>query len=203
MNVSINSNSARTTPFMEHGFIKDENNKAKEQKQAYETSLKLPIIANKLCKYCDNPRIDFEVQQAFGISVCNECKYTKLRLINKTAIIKEYLLGNEDLKDVKCLTRPNPKKGTWSDMQLFQLEEIETIAKRKWGSIENIENEKERRKELLLDKKKKKIRKRVKELRKCTLIEDRMKINTHKHTFILVDGVCKCECGMVVDQEEI
>ncbi|ELA48452.1 DNA repair protein [Vavraia culicis subsp. floridensis] len=188
---------------MEHGFIKDENNKAKEPKQVQEPSLKLPIAANRLCKYCENPRIDFEVQQTFGVSVCNDCKYDKLHLINKTAVLREYLLTSDDLKNSRYLTRPNPKKGTWSDMQLFLLEEIEELAIKKWGSIENAETEKERRKELLLDKKKKKIRERVKELRKRTLIEDRMKIRTHKHTFILANGICKCECGMIIDQEEI
>lgn len=188
---------------MEHGFIKDENNKAKEPKRVQEPSLKLPIVANRLCKYCENPRIDFEVQQTFGVSVCSDCKYDKLHLINKTAVLREYLLTSDDLKNSRYLTRPNPKKGTWSDMQLFLLEEIEELAIKKWGSIENAETEKERRKELLLDKKKKKIRERVKELRKRTLVEDRMKIRTHKHTFILADGICKCECGMIIDQEEI
>lgn len=75
----------------------------------------------------------------------------------------------------------------------FLLDEIESLGIEKYKSIENIEEEKERRKNLLLERKRKRMTTKVKYLRKRTLIEDKMKIRIHKHNFVNKNGVSKCE----------
>ena len=188
---------------MAHGFMKDEEKKNKELKQVEEISLVLPIKENDCCQYCDNLRIDREILRIFDKKVCSDCRFEKLELITKTHVVTQFLLNNDDIADLKYLSRPNPKKGTWNDMQLYDLGQIKTRSIDKFGSLENLETEKEERKEKLLDRKKHKIKSRIKELRKKTLIEDKMKNRNHKHNFVLENGISKCECGMIIESEEI
>lgn len=188
---------------MEHGFLKERSENEKKIKKVEEASFVLPLNKNPLCSFCSNPRIDLEIKQTFNKKVCFDCKFTKLHLITKTAVIGDFLLTSDDIKEAKYLSRPNPKKGTWSDMQLFLLEEIEELTIKKFKSLENMEIEKERRGEMLLERKKKKVRARIKALRRRTLIEKKIETRKHKHSFVVINGESVCECGMVIDQEEI
>ena len=188
---------------MDHGFIKDDRKEQKKMRKVVEKEVNLPIKENECCTFCGNPRIDNDVLLLFNKRICFDCKFSKLRLITKTTVLTKYLLTNEEISELRYLSKPNPKKGTWHDMQLFDADQIEKIAIRKYGSLENVSIEREKRKNALLSRKKQKVRTRIKELRKKTLIEDKLKTRNHQHNFIPKDGKMQCECGMVIESEEI
>lgn len=185
------------------GFFKGDDDKTKNLKKLDEQNLILPIEKNKKCEYCENLRIDTEILMTFNKKLCYDCKFTKLHLITKTRVLNDYLLNNDDISGVKFISKQNPRKGTWHDMQLYDQEEIKKLAINKYKSLENLEIEKERRKEMLMTRKKKKVKTRIKELRKKTIIEEKMKTKTHKHEFIIVNGISKCNCGMIIESEEL
>lgn len=55
-----------------------------------------------------------------------------------------YLLTDEELRDASALphvSKRNPKKSDWSDMQLFLHEQVRAFALRKWGSEDALKDE--------------------------------------------------------------
>lgn len=189
---------------MEYGFFGDKENKNKDVKKEEEKQLKLPIKENEKCFFCSCLRIDVEIQKTFYKNICYDCKFTHLKLITKTSAIKDFLLNDDELKNFKYLSKPNPRSGVWRDMQLYDIEQIKTRAIEKFGSLEEIEKEKIKRSTLLLDRKKQKIRDKVKDLRKKTLIDDKMKTKSHRHNFIQqTKSSATCECGLTIETEEL
>lgn len=187
---------------MENGFLRD-NDSSKEIKKKKENELILPLKENKKCEYCDNLRLDLEISKTFNKNVCYDCKFSKLELITKTTALREYLLSNEEIAKMKYLSKPNPRKGTWHDMQLYDKIAIEKRAIEKFGTLEKLEEEKMNRKRAILERKKKKTRTKIKDLRKKTLVENKLKDKKHKHEFKTKGNKRICECGMVVESEEL
>ncbi|KAK0612789.1 XPA protein C-terminus-domain-containing protein, partial [Bombardia bombarda] len=115
----------------------------------------------KKCRECGNLEIDFVWEEVFGCAVCNACKEKypdKYSLLTKTECREDYLLTEPELKDPELLphlSKPNPHKSHWHDMMLFLRYQVEEYAfKQKWGSVEALdaefekrETEKKRRKE--------------------------------------------------------
>lgn len=188
---------------MDNGFIEDTEKIKKKIKKIEEKELILPIRENDKCQYCENYRLDTAIQKTFNKNICFDCKFDKLNLITKTTVIRNFLLTNEEISKLKFLSKPNPRKGTWHDMQLFDIEQVENCAIEKYGSLENLEKEKTKRKQSLLNQKKKKVRERIKDLRKKTMIENKLKEKKHKHKFVEHKNGRKCECGMILESEEI
>lgn len=154
------------------------------------------------CKFCKNMKINKELYNTFKLNVCNDCKYKQIKLITKTTCKKEFLLTEEELNHFKYLLKPNPNKSTYVDMHLYLFNEIKDFAIKKYNSYENIEKEKEERKINLLKRKKTKMKKRIKDLKRKTIIEKR-EYEKHKHEFEEINGNLICKCGLVVEQEEL
>lgn len=189
---------------MKHGFLGDKDKNWKDIRKQEEKNLILPIKENEKCTFCGCLRIDIEIQKTFHKNICYDCKFTHLKLITKTSAIKDFLLNDDELKNFKYLSKPNPRSGTWKDMQLYDIEQIRSKAIEKFGNLEEVEKEKIRRSTSLLDRKKKKVRNKIKDLRKKTLIDDRMKVTLHKHNFIETKtGTAQCECGLSIETENL
>lgn len=78
---------------------------------------------------------------------------------------QDYLLTDEELSDhtvLPCMTKPNPHKATWSEMQLYLSAQVEKFAIEKWGSLEAIQDEIEKRTELKHSKKVQRFNSKVK-----------------------------------------
>ena len=110
-----------------------------------------PLEENEKCCHCASIEIDFNLKRNFGINVCANCRemYSeKYKLITKTTTREEYLLTEEELCDTNVLpfiTKPNPYKSSWSDMQLYLTGHVRNFAISKWGSMEALQQELERR----------------------------------------------------------
>lgn len=184
----------------EGGFILQENSeKSEEQIKEKLKDKKYDLLA---CSFCRNMKINTEFYETFNIEVCNSCRHKNIKLITKTTCKKDFLMTDEELKYFKFILKPNPNKITWVDMHLYLFDEIQNFSLKKFGSIEKIEEQKDLRKYNLMERKKKKIRKNIKDLRRKTFIE-KNENKSHKHKFIEKDGNFVCDCGVVVEQEEL
>lgn len=182
------------------GFFPDKEEGAKDARD--EESVALPLFLNKRCRYCAQMPVEDEIEDAFGILVCRQCRYSSLEFVTKTTCTSRYLLGDDDLKGLRFLERPNPRKGTWSRMHLYLREQAEEAAVAKWGSLERIDEARARRKKMVEDRKVRKLKERIRDLRKKT----RMAVGSseqHVHEFVVEGGVSRCSCGIVVEQEEL
>lgn len=182
------------------GFFREEDTE-QNQKIIEDLGITIPLQKENTCKFCQSVPIDLEILKCFKIPVCYTCNREKLKFITKTTCKQEYLLSDDELKQFKFLTRPNPHKGTWNDMQLYLENEIRDFSIQKHGSNELIAEKKSTKKEKRKQSKLKKIKNRVKELKKKTFLpEEKVK---HVHKFIYKgNGKSECDCGMKIDQEE-
>lgn len=70
-----------------------------------------------------------------------------------------------------CWIRPNPRSDTYSNMLLYLRFQVEEFAKNKYGSLEALDEEFEKRETQKEDRKKKRFKKKTAELRYKTLLE--------------------------------
>ncbi|CAD25836.1 DNA REPAIR PROTEIN (RAD14/XPA FAMILY) [Encephalitozoon cuniculi GB-M1] len=182
------------------GFFAEKEDSRKEVRE--DESILLPIALNKRCKYCLQIPLDDELESTFGISVCRSCRHSMLKFVTKTSCLSEYLLTDEELKGFRFLQRPNPHKGTWSKMHLYLQEEVEQFAIHKWGSLEEIERVKQKRRKMTDDRKIRKLKGKIKDLRRKTRMDVRSS-EKHVHVFFVDGGISRCSCGMAVEQEEL
>lgn len=165
--------------------------------------------------------LDDFIQKNYRVKVCCKCREShpdRFSLLTKTAAREEFLLTDEELADsarVPHISKPNPLKPTWSNMQLFLREQVIAFALEKWGSLEGIEAEAQRRADAQQSLKEKKYTKNLKELRRKTKLVkkvDPSKLKTHHHRHVfeehkdLASGMTesRCtECGFKVISEEL
>jgi len=151
-----------------------ENSTHRTKKMRFEKRLDLPDIVlplseNAPCVRC-NRSIDYdlEIYTHFGILVCRPCKAKSLgdqgdglfQLIPKTRVKEAYLLTDDDLQHPEKLPfieKQNPKLPTWHPMHLYLRYQIEQLAIKKFGSLENIDKERENRVDTTVKRKEKKI----------------------------------------------
>ena len=179
-----------------------------------------PLEMNERCKVCGSVELDDSIRRSYKALVCPRCREAlpdRFGLITKTAAKDEFLLTDEELRDGSRLphtTKPNPLKPTWSNMQLFLREQVLAFALEKWGGLEQIQEEAQRRANAHQSAKEKKFAANLMELRRKTrLTGSRSKQPSsrhHKHSFVerkekdgsQVESVCS-ECGFKVVSEEL
>lgn len=88
--------------------------------------------------------------EAFGLVLCSACR-SKERLISKATAKAAYLLTETDLKRLGSISQPNPHNSRWKPMKLFLERQCEDMAMQKHGSIEELEELIESRREKKLD----------------------------------------------------
>jgi DNA-repair protein complementing XP-A cells len=133
----------------------------------------------KKCRECGSLEIDWEWDEVLNCQVCHSCKEKipeKYSLLTKTEAREDYLLTDPELKDESLLPhmkKPNPHKSTFHDMMLYLRYQVEEYAfsDKKWGSAEGLDEEYERRKKQTKDRKEKKFRNRLNELKKRTRVD--------------------------------
>lgn len=168
---------------------------------AEDPSVLVPVKPQDRCMYCGRVPLDHEIKSVFGMNVCGPCSRTELRFITKTRCMREYLLTSDELRHFKCLTRPNPHRGTWNDMQLFVEHSIQEFAIEKHGGLEAIEKIKEDRKVKNKARKLEQVKKRVRDLKRRTFLARNKE--SHIHRFINKGSISVCECGMKIEEEEL
>lgn len=182
------------------GFLSDSDTEEKTtQKIGEEQSISLPRYKNDCCMYCKIIPVVYEIKKEFGILICSSCSRSKLKFITKSTAKNSYLLTEEEISEYRFLTRPNPHKGSWNDMHLYLENQIVEFALKKHGSISNIQNMIDQRKEKIKSKKIKKIKNKINELKKKTFLKT--KKDRHVHKFVYVNEKSVCECGMTIEEE--
>ena len=129
------------------------------------------------------------LHKKFDVSVCDGCKCDeKHELCTKTEAKNKYLLKDCDLdlrKPVlKFVLRKNPHNDHWGQMKLYYKAHIIDRAKEIWGSLEKIEEEKEKRLDNKERTKQKRFEKKIKELRRAVRTSTWQKVEqTHEHDY--------------------
>ncbi|KAI9502276.1 DNA repair protein rad14 [Coemansia spiralis] len=177
---------------------------------------------NPKCCECDSLDLEVTYLKVFSVKVCKPCIEQipdKYSLLTKTEAKQDYLLTDGELRDRKLFPvweKPNPHKSTWNNMLLYLRRDLEAFAIKKWGGLEALDKEFERRAEDKRARKEKKYKKAVADLRRRTRADEwekrrreRLRMEEeHEHTFEAVpsDGdSCeqKCSaCGLVIEVEE-
>ncbi|ORZ34109.1 XPA protein C-terminus-domain-containing protein, partial [Catenaria anguillulae PL171] len=135
-----------------------------------------PDVAVDKCSECSTSTdLDPRYQDHFHINVCWTCKDKvpeKYALLTKTEARQDYLLTDEELKDdilfPHVWRKKNPRKQTFHDMYLYLRMHVEAYAVTKWGSLEKMDEEFERREKDRERRKEEKFKKNLERLRKAT-----------------------------------
>lgn len=190
----------------------------------------------KKCYDCGGLEIDWKWVEVFGCRVCAKCKegkQEKYSLLTKTEAREDYLLtdrmsmsppplslhtafrangASAELRDPELLPhleRPNPHKSTWNNMMLYLRYQVEAHAIKKWGSLENLDKEFEKRTAERKKRKDEKFRSKLMELKKKTRVESWKKNvggGRHEHVWGIAvtrgeETVRTCEeCGFEIEE---
>ncbi|KAJ2011711.1 DNA repair protein rad14 [Coemansia sp. S680] len=147
---------------------------------------------------------------------CCECGSIDLDMVYlKIFKVMDYLLTDSELRDRELFPvweKANPHKSTWNNMLLYMRQHLESFAAKKWDGLDNLDKEFERRIDEKRERKEKKYKQSVANLRRRTRVEEwektrrqRLNIdNAHEHVYEPIDDGCeqKCTiCGMVIEVE--
>lgn len=143
-----------------------------------------------VCDECGKDFFTSFLMEHYEEAVCDDCKDPdKHACITKTACKEDYLLSDVDLfkrdPPLKFRALQNPHKKMYGEMKLFLSLQVERRALEVWGSEQNLEDEKEKRKLKQEMAKKKKYQKKFRELQKETRssLYNIKKRGPHKHVF--------------------
>lgn len=175
---------------------------------------------NDRCCVCGSLELDDFILKNYKARVCPNCREAhqdRFSLMTKTSAKDEFLLTDEELRDssrVPHVSKPNPHRPNWSDMQLFLKEQVRAFALDKWGSLEAIEAEAQKRADAHENLKEKKYLANLKELRQKTKLTKKptteKKTHNHRHTFEdsknsktgIIESKCT-QCGFTIESEEL
>ncbi|SCV03910.1 LAME_0H14224g1_1 [Lachancea meyersii CBS 8951] len=161
-----------------------------------------PSLAPR-CTECEiNTELDPLLHDVFKLQVCKACVKghpEKFSLLTKTECKEDYFLTDPELNDTALFHRfekPNPHSGTFARMQLFVRCQVEAFAYQKWGGEEGLDGEWQKREEGKAQRREKKYKEKMKEMRIKTRAQeytkkllDRKHGKEHVHEFsAAIDG---------------
>ncbi|KAJ2700943.1 DNA repair protein rad14 [Coemansia sp. IMI 209128] len=184
-----------------------------------------PSSETKCCE-CGSVDLDMVYLKIFKVMVCKPCidkipdKYslltkTEAKEASKLPQMLDYLLTDSELRDRELFPvweKANPHKSTWNNMLLYMRQHLESFAAKKWDGLDNLDKEFERRIDEKRERKEKKYKQSVANLRRRTRVEEwektrRQRLNievAHEHDYEPIDDGSeqKCTiCGMVIEVE--
>ncbi|KAJ2067361.1 DNA repair protein rad14, partial [Coemansia sp. S155-1] len=129
-----------------------------------------PNDVTKCCE-CGSIDLDMVYLKIFKVMVCKPCVDKipdKYSLLTKTEAKEDYLLTDSELRDRELFPvweKANPHKSTWNNMLLYMRQHLESFAAKKWDGLENLDKEFERRIDEKRERKEKKYKQSVANLR--------------------------------------
>ncbi|EPX73475.1 XP-A family Rhp14 [Schizosaccharomyces octosporus yFS286] len=211
-----------TTDLREKPAERELREQQERQKALRQKPLNLDPETAPKCEDCGSIELDLRYLDVFKCKVCHSCREKipdKYSLLTKTECKQDYLLTDPELRDAEVLPhllKANPHQQGWSNMMLYLRFQVEKFAINKWGSLEELDKEFERRESQKQEQKNKKFEKQLLELRKKTKTSNysRMSIREkkkHKHSYDEVferpdqPGIIvqRCKCGLEIEQLEI
>eukprot|EP00898_Chlorokybus_atmophyticus_P007093 jgi/Chlat1/7385/Chrsp6S07421 len=87
------------------------------------------------CENCDNPAVNGEYKEVFGIDVCFGCRrdLEHYRLVTKSEAKDKWLLTDADLRKLRFVNKENPRHRDWSAMALYLKKQVMEASYRKHG----------------------------------------------------------------------
>lgn len=103
---------------------------------------------------CKRTPIDSSLLEAFGEKVCIPCRRLtdEFDLITKADGMANYLLPSDSFQLLRFVSKNNPHNPGWTPMKLFLRKEVKSLAIKRFGSLENILEEKHKREEKKLQR---------------------------------------------------
>lgn len=98
-----------------------------------------------ICSHCP---VDRELCEYFGEYVCKGCKSKAgelYRTITRSESIATYLIPEESMKVLKFVSKDNPHNSGWIPMKLYLRKHVIALAIRRFGSMEALEEERQKR----------------------------------------------------------
>ncbi|KAJ3124476.1 hypothetical protein HK100_011216 [Physocladia obscura] len=152
------------------------NTTAVDHHQAYHDAQATLFPVDAVCCECESMDLCRDLYSHYKVLVCRRCKDTlknKYSLLTKTECRDDYLLTDSELKDASklpCWSKKNPHKDTYANMLLYLRLHVERFAIEKWGSLDALDAEFERRELEKTVRKRKKFELKLSELRKKTIL---------------------------------
>jgi DNA-repair protein complementing XP-A cells len=156
-----------------------------------------------VCQDCGSIDIHQEYFRFYKVPICRECtKKPIYSQLTKTEAKEDYLLTESELKALPFIMKRNPHKSTYSNMLLYLRKQLEDFAIEKYGSLDELDREMEKREMKKEEKRQKNFKRKLIELRKKTRTSLVIQPD-HQHQFIETgNGTQKCSCGFEVEYEE-
>mmetsp|Transcript_18066 Transcript_18066/g.18128 ORF Transcript_18066/g.18128 Transcript_18066/m.18128 type:complete len:260 (+) Transcript_18066:152-931(+) len=106
------------------------------------------------CSKCGIPNLENCLPEAFEERVCFGCKVASsdYDLITQSEVLSNYLITEGSLKQMKYLVKNNPKRAGWSQMKLYLRKHAKEKAVKRWGSLENLQKEINKRQQQKFDR---------------------------------------------------
>lgn len=194
----------------------EEERAAKLQKLNEEQCEEVPLTYLK-CVECEDQFADSYLQKHFDYICCDKCKNLDEahELITKTNARDEFLLKDCDFDQreppLKYISRKNPHKSTWAEMKLYLRFQVQARAIEIYGSLHEIQKQKELREEKREVGKIKKFNKQMVELKKnvrATLFDKRKESHVHEfgprsYNEETDEYTETCDCGFTNTFEEL
>uniref|UniRef100_A0A915KM78 XPA C-terminal domain-containing protein n=1 Tax=Romanomermis culicivorax TaxID=13658 RepID=A0A915KM78_ROMCU len=144
----------------------------------------------RICRDCEKSFSSSYLLTYFKHPVCDDCKNTKdvHLLITRTDAKQEFLLKDMDFDKrkprLRFISRKNPHNARWGDMRLYLRSQVEKRAAEIWGSIEAMQEAKERRDANRTTLKHKRFEKKLKQLRQQVRSDLYAKpLKSHEHEY--------------------
>merc|ERR1711916_17316 len=142
--------------------------------------------------------VETYLQRCFGADVCDACRsqHDKFSLITKTEAANEFLLSTADFAQLRFIEKRNPHKSSWSQMKLYLLAQVEEISYSRYGGVEGLDQEYERRAAEREHKRHLAYEKKLKSLKKVVTMPMVKDITSgHVHSFLKKDEVYDDDAG--------
>eukprot|EP00465_Bigelowiella_longifila_P011158 CAMPEP_0185260594 /NCGR_PEP_ID=MMETSP1359-20130426/9172_1 /TAXON_ID=552665 /ORGANISM="Bigelowiella longifila, Strain CCMP242" /LENGTH=486 /DNA_ID=CAMNT_0027846937 /DNA_START=53 /DNA_END=1510 /DNA_ORIENTATION=- len=101
----------------------------------------------KRCCKCKKRSFNKEWHRAFGVLVCNKCKYgnPQFDLIPKSKAKQLFLVTDGELNCIGTISKPNPYKPSWAPMKLYLKSQVLEMSRERYEDDEALERERKTR----------------------------------------------------------
>lgn len=113
-------------------------------------------VQTKRCTYCASKDLDHDLLLSYGEAVCHNCrkKRTDYYGISKKKAKEEFCLTDTAMARLAFKEKLNPRNASFTPMKMYLMKHVKDLAISLYGSMKDLEYEKEKRNERALERKK-------------------------------------------------
>lgn len=104
----------------------------------------------KQCAACGSSSVIQRIEETFGERVCYKCVTSNedFKSLSKAKAKEAWVLNDEQIAKLKFEIKRSTKQKFYADVHLYLVKHLRETAMKVWGSMENLEAERERREEV-------------------------------------------------------